>query len=70
MNLFNRNLVAAVWAFILGEVLAYITGQLETMKPDYLTVGIVSVVMALIAVNAINAITGSANPAKDEASNK
>lgn len=66
MNLLSRNIVAAFWALILGEVLAYITGQLESMTPNYTLVGILAVVMALIAVNSINAITGSANPAKDD----
>jgi branched-subunit amino acid transport protein len=66
MNLLSRNIVAAFWALILGEVLAYITGQLESMTPNYTLVGILAVVMALIAVNSINAITGSANPAKDK----
>lgn len=66
MNLLSRNIVAAFWALILGEVLAYITGQLESMTPNYTLVGILAVVMALIAVNSINAITSSANPAKDD----
>lgn len=63
MNVLSRNIVAAIWAFILGEVLAYITGQLEGMTPDYMLVGILAVVCALIAVNAI---TGSADPAKNK----
>lgn len=66
MNVLSRNIVAAIWAFILGEVLAYITGQLEGMTPDYMLVGILAVVCALIAVNAVNAITGSADPAKNK----
>ena len=64
MNVLSRNIVAGIWALILGEVLAYITGQLEGLTPDYTLVGILSVVMALIAVNAVTAITESANPAK------
>lgn len=66
MNLLSRNIVAAIWAFILGEVLAYITAQLEGMTPDYAMVGILAVIMAVIAVNSINAITESANPSKDK----
>lgn len=66
MNLLSRNIVAAIWAFILGEVLAYITAQLEGMTPNYLLVGILAAVMAIIAVNSINAITESANPSKDK----
>lgn len=65
MNALSRNIVAGIWALILGEVLAYITGQLEGMTPDYTMVGILAVIMALIGVNAITAITESANPAKD-----
>ena len=65
MNVLSRNIMAGIWALILGEVLAYITGQLEGMTPDYTMVGILAVVMALIAVNAVTAITESANPAKD-----
>ncbi|WP_267201866.1 YjzD family protein [Limosilactobacillus kribbianus] len=70
MNFLSRNIVAAFWALILGEVLAYITSQLEGMTPDYTMVGILAVVFCLISVNAINAITGSADPAKDKAEEK
>ena len=66
MNVLSRNIMAGIWALILGEVLAYITGQLEGLTPDYKLVGILAVVMALIAVNAVTAITESANPAKDK----
>ena len=66
MNVLSRNIMAGIWALILGEVLAYITGQLEGLTPDYKLVGILAVVMALIAVNAVTAITESANPAKDD----
>ena len=57
--------MAGLWGIILGEVLAYITGQLEGMTPDYKLIAILAFVMALISVNAITAITGSADPAKD-----
>lgn len=66
MNTLSKNIVAAIWGLILGEVLAYITSQLEGLTPDYKLVGIIAVIVTLIAINCVNAITGSADPAKQE----
>lgn len=66
MKFLSKNIVAAIWALILGEVLAYITSQLEGMTPDYMMVGWISVIMGLIAVNCVDAITAHANPSRND----
>ncbi len=66
MKVLTKNIVAAIWAVILGEVLAYITSQLESMTPNYTIVAVVAVIMGLIVVNCVDYITASANPNKDE----
>lgn len=57
-----QNVIVAFWAFLLGEVLTYITAQLEGVQPQYLFDGIFAIVVGLIAVNFISFITGHANP--------
>ena len=64
MNFLSKNIVAGIWALILGEVLAYITGQLESMTPDYTLVGWCSVIMGLIVINCVDKITADANPSE------
>ncbi len=64
MNFLSKNIVAGIWALILGEVLAYITSQLESMTPDYTLVGWCSVIMGLIVINCVDKITADANPSK------
>lgn len=66
MRTLSKNIVAAFWALILGEVLAYITSQLESMTPNYTLVGVIAIIMGLIAINCVDYITASANPNKDE----
>lgn len=66
MRILTKNIVAAFWALILGEVLAYITSQLESMTPNYTVVAVVAVIMGLIVVNCVDHITATANPNKDE----
>ncbi|WP_441794616.1 YjzD family protein [Limosilactobacillus reuteri] len=66
MNFLLKNIVAGIWALILGEVLAYITSQLESMTPDYTLVGWCSVIMGLVVINCVDKITANANPSKNE----
>lgn len=61
MRLFVTNLVVAFWAFLLGEVLGYIGGQLEGLSASPLSIGIIAVVVALVAVNSITWISKTAN---------
>lgn len=61
MRLIVQNLVVIFWAFLLGEVLGYIGGQLEVLAVSPLTMGIVAVITALIGVNAINLISKPAS---------
>ena len=66
MNFLSKNIVAGIWALILGEVLAYITSQLESMTPDYTLVGWCSVIMGVVVINCVDKITADANPSKNE----
>lgn len=66
MNFLAKNIVAGLWALVLGEVLAYITAQLESMSPDYGVVGWVSVIMGLVVINCVDKISADANPSKAE----
>ncbi len=56
-----KNIVVLFWAFLLGEVLGYIGGQLQGATADPTQMGIVAMVTAFIAVNAITAISKKAN---------
>ncbi len=60
MKLLEANIGAGVIALILGEILAYIDSQLETMTPDYLLTGILAVVFGLVAANCVYFITRKA----------
>ncbi len=57
-----KNIVIAIWAFVIGLVLAYITSQLQLMKADYVTDGLVAVVAGLIMTNGMSYISSHANP--------
>ncbi|KIS03464.1 YjzD family protein [Paucilactobacillus wasatchensis] len=57
MRFFVQNLVVIFWAFLLGEVLGYIGGQLEVLSVNPLEMGIVAAITAVIGVNAINALS-------------
>lgn len=57
VKLLEANIGAGVIALILGEILAYIDSQLETMTPDYLLTGILAVVFGLVAANCVYFIT-------------
>ena len=64
VKLLEANIGAGVIALILGEILAYIDSQLETMTPDYLLTGILAVVFGLVAANCVYLITRKADPSK------
>ena len=64
VKLLEANIGAGVIALILGEILAYIDSQLETMTPDYLLTGILAVVFGLVAANCVSLITRKADPSK------
>lgn len=57
-----KNIVIAIWAFVIGLVLAYITSQLQLMKADYVTDGLMAMVAGLIMVNGMSYISTHANP--------
>lgn len=57
-----KNIVIAIWAFALGLVLAYIASQLQLMKADFVTDGLVAMVAGLIMVNGMSYISNHANP--------
>ena len=57
-----KNIVIAIWAFVIGLVLAYITSQLQLMKADYITDGLVAMVAGLIMVNGMSYISTHPNP--------
>ncbi|HIW69927.1 MAG TPA: DUF2929 family protein [Candidatus Limosilactobacillus merdipullorum] len=57
-----KNIVIAIWAFVIGLVLAYITSQLQLMKADYVTDGLVAMVAGLIMTNGMSYISIHANP--------
>ena len=65
VKLLEANIGAGVIALILGEILAYIDSQLETMTPDYLLTGILAVVFGLVAANCVYFNTRKADPSKN-----
>ncbi len=54
--------MAIVWGAILGMILGYIGGQLETSTVNFGHAAIIGAVFAVIAVNCVYAITTKANP--------
>ncbi|KRM62500.1 hypothetical protein FC26_GL002074 [Paucilactobacillus vaccinostercus DSM 20634] len=65
MRLIVQNLVAAFWAFILGEILGYIGSQLDLLTIQPLEMGIIAIVVALAGVNSFYYITRSAELKED-----
>lgn len=62
MKVLFKNLIVAFWGAILGMVLGYIGGQLETLNVDFTLSAILGVVVSLIAANAWTYMTTHANP--------
>lgn len=60
MRLIVQNLVAAFWAFILGEIVGYIGGQLELLTIQPVEMGIIAIVVALVGANGFYYLTYSA----------
>ena len=58
----SANIGGAIIALILGEILTYITSQLETATPNYMLSGILAVVFGLVAANCVYFITPRADP--------
>lgn len=65
MRFIIQNLVAAFWAFILGEILGYIGSQLDLLSIQPLEMGIIAVVVALVGANGFYYITRSAEVKED-----
>ncbi|MEY8441367.1 YjzD family protein [Lactobacillaceae bacterium 24-114] len=65
LRLLSANIGSGIIALILGEILAYIDSQLESVTPDYVLTGILAVIFGLIAANCIYFISRKADPSKD-----
>lgn len=65
-NFLLKNIAADIWVLVLGEVLAYIASQLESVTPDCTLVGWRSVIMGLAAISCMDKTTADANPSKNE----
>ncbi|MCT1176708.1 YjzD family protein [Pediococcus pentosaceus] len=52
-----KQIVVIFWAFIFGEVIGYIGGQLDALPYTQLEIGIVAAVVALITSNMIPLIS-------------
>ncbi|ABJ68150.1 YjzD family protein [Pediococcus pentosaceus] len=52
-----KQIVVIFWAFIFGEVIGYIGGQLDALPYTPLEIGIVAAVVALITSNMIPLIS-------------
>ena len=44
MRTIGKEIMIIIWSFILGDVLGYIAGQLESCTVNYVTTGIVSLI--------------------------
>lgn len=64
MRTLGKEIMVIIWSFILGDVLGYIASQLESCTVNYMTCGIVAVIVALLATNCISLISKQANPEK------
>ena len=64
MRTIGKEIMIIIWSCILGDVLGYMACQLESCTVNYVTTGIVAVVVALLATNCISLISKQANPEK------
>lgn len=69
MKYVSGSIVAVIWGAILGAILGYVGGQLESATINYGTAAIIGAVVALVATNCLWFITSHANPDR-KASNK
>lgn len=62
MKYVSGSIVAIIWGAILGVILGYIGGQLESSTMNYGTAAIVGAVVGFVATNCLFFITSHANP--------
>ncbi|KRN58846.1 DUF2929 family protein [Limosilactobacillus secaliphilus] len=62
MKYVSGSIVAVIWGAILGVILGYVGGQLESSTMNYGTAALIGAVVALIATNCLFFITTHANP--------
>ncbi|HIX35944.1 MAG TPA: YjzD family protein [Candidatus Limosilactobacillus merdigallinarum] len=62
MKYVSGSIVAIIWGAILGAILGYIGGQLESATINYGTAAIIGAIIAFVAANCLYFITSHANP--------